>query len=102
MDKKCECPILFSQKILAGKWKLIIIYKLMLESQGFNSLQRKLGDITPATLSNNLKELAKDGLVDKKVESTIPPKVTYSLTKKALSMSKFFEELMLWGNQNIN
>lgn len=100
-NKDIKCPMKFSQKILAGKWKLIIIYKLMIEPQGFNSLQRSLGNITPATLSNNLKELSKDGLINKKIENTIPPKVTYSLTEKAKSMSKFFEELLEWGKQNI-
>lgn len=100
-NKDIKCPMKFSQKILAGKWKLIIIYKLMIEPQGFNSLQRSLGNITPATLSNNLKELSKDGLINKKIENTIPPKVTYSLTEKAKSMSKFFEALLEWGKQNI-
>ncbi len=66
----------------------------------FNQLKRYLGKITYKTLSDSLKELEQDGLVNRKAFPQIPPKVEYSLTEKGKSLWPIIENMCSWGEQN--
>lgn len=72
-----ECPIAVTQKIIAGKWKILIIWRLKDGLRRFNELQRSLPNITQSTLTQQLRELVQDGLVHREVYKEIPPKVEY-------------------------
>lgn len=66
----------------------------------FNQLKRYLGKITYKTLSDSLKELEQDGLVNRRAFPQIPPKVEYSLTEKGKSLWPIIENMCSWGEQN--
>ncbi|MBQ1900888.1 MAG: helix-turn-helix transcriptional regulator [Erysipelotrichaceae bacterium] len=66
----------------------------------FNEMQRYLKNIADKTLSSNLKELEKDGLILRKVYEQIPPKVEYSLSEKGHSLVKVLDRLCDWGIAN--
>ena len=66
----------------------------------FNAMRRYLGRISDKTLSQNLKELEADGLIDRKEYPQIPPKVEYSLTERGASLMKVLDQLCIWGEQN--
>ncbi len=66
----------------------------------FNQLKRYLGKITYKTLSDSLKELEQDGLVNRRAFPQIPPKVEYSLTEKGKSLWPIIENMYSWGEQN--
>lgn len=91
----------YTLSIINGKWKLTIIYYLSTyEKIRFNQLKRYLGKITYKTLSDSLKELEQDGLVNRKAFPQIPPKVEYSLTEKGKSLWPIIESMCSWGEKN--
>ena len=96
------CPFFTTQKILSGKWTILILHILEGKSVRFNELQRELGTITQATLTKQLKQLEKDGLINRKVYAQIPPKVEYSLTDIGNKFQGVLNELENWGNDYIN
>ena len=97
-----KCPFFTTQKILSGKWTILILHLLEDKSVRFNELQRLLGTITQATLTKQLKQLEQDGLINRKVYAQIPPKVEYSLTDIGKKFQAVLNELEIWGNDYIN
>lgn len=75
------CPVRTAQKLVEGKWKVIILYYLSLKETRFNELQKLIGNISHGVLSLQLKELEKSHLIHRKVFNEVPPRVEYSLTK---------------------
>ena len=96
-----KCPFFTTQKILSGKWTILILHLLEDKSVRFNELQRLLGTITQATLTKQLKQLEQDGLINRKVYAQIPPKVEYSLTDIGKKFQAVLNELEIWGNDYI-
>lgn len=98
-----ETGFSYTLPLISGKYKMIILYCLMeFKTVRFNELQRYLRKISDKTLSQNLKELEKDGLVQRKAYLVIPPKVEYSLTKKGESLMQVLDQLCIWGEEHRN
>lgn len=96
------CPYTTAQKVLRGKWTLLIIYLLSQETLRFNELQRRLPHLTQATLAKQLRKLEEDGLIVRTVYNQIPPKVEYSLSEIGRKFISVLDTLELWGNEYIN
>lgn len=91
----------YTLSLISGKYKMIILYCLMeYKSVRFNELQRYLKKISDKTLSQNLKELEKDGLIHREVYPQIPPKVEYTLTERGISLMNVLDQLCTWGEAN--
>jgi len=95
------CPMTTAQKILSGKWALIILFLLSKKTMRFNELQRELSKITQATLTKQLRAMEENGLVKRAVYNQIPPKVEYSLSELGESFLPVLETLETWGNRYI-
>ncbi len=95
------CPITYAMKILGSKWKLPIIFKLMLQDgQHYNHLRRMLGDgITNFMLTKSLRELETDGLISRHDDHQMPPSVTYHLTPLGKKLIKTMEQLFNFGQE---
>ena len=65
-----------------------------------NEMQRYLGKVADKTLSQNLKELEKDGLIHREMYPEIPPKVEYTLTERGQSLVAVLDKLCDWGIEN--
>ena len=96
-----SCHITNVMKILGGKWKLPILYRLMEGKMRFSALSELIPNLSRKVLSDQLKQLEKDGLVIRKKYSQIPPKVEYSLTQHAVKLRPIIEFLSGW-NQEIS
>lgn len=94
-----NCSFAKVQKIVSGKWDMLIIYLLSKEILRFGELHRKLPNMTQATLSKQLKSLEAYGLVNRKVYNQIPPKVEYSLTEIGVKFLPVLEALEEWITQ---
>ena len=69
-------------RFITRKWTVEVLYELEIhEGLIFNDLKRHLGDISSRTLSDCLKELQNQGLIDRQVQDTHPPSVFYNLTE---------------------
>ncbi len=88
-----DTPFGYTMQIISGKWKMVILY-ILSERQPvrFNEMQKFIGNITYKTLSLQLKELEKDGIVERKEYPQIPPKVEYYLTERGMSLIPILNE----------
>lgn len=83
--------------MIGGKWKLRIIYVLAShEILRYGELKRLLAPITHKMLTTQLKELEKDGLINRKEYQQIPPKVEYSLTQMGRDLKPVVKEMHAW------
>ncbi len=105
MDKKDYfgiCPYATTQKLLSGKWALLILHTLSPGPVRFNELKRRMpATMTHTTLSRQLKSLEADGLIIRTEYSAIPPKVEYSLSDIGRKFDKVSDALFEWGNEYI-
>lgn len=106
--EKCEnagkfgiCPYVTSQQLLSGKWVILILHQLSDGPKRFNELQRSI-DITQATLSSQLKNLQKEGLISRKVYPEVPPRTEYSLTEIGRSFQPVLDAIEKWGYEYID
>lgn len=92
------CAAIYALDILAGRWKLYILYKLEHGALRFNELKRSIPDITERMLTVQLKEMERDGLISRTVYPEIPPRVEYQLTPSSVDLMPFWSHLEKWGN----
>lgn len=94
-----NCPILHFIEIINSKWKLPILWYLHeKENTRFNELQRRIPGITQFMLTKSLRELERDGLIDRKILKNSPPKeIEYSLTELGENLMPAMNEIYSWS-----
>ena len=98
--KVYPCTVSLAMDLIGGKWKAVILYHLKDAEKRYNELRKELPHITEMTLSLQLKQLEKDGLVSRKVFGKKPPiKVIYSLTDFGKTFIPVLDTITRWGNQ---
>ena len=95
------CPITQTQDIIAGKWKIIILWNLSTQTRRFNELQRLLPNISKGILTRQLRELEEDRMVHREVYKEVPPKVEYSLTPLGQSFIPILNSMGEWSKKNL-
>ena len=101
MEKKCSnstCRIFDTLQLVGNKWVLVILIRLAEGTKRFGELQKSIEEISPKMLTQQLKKMEKEGLVNRKVYPEIPPKVEYSLTDKGKALEPVMEKIIEWGN----
>lgn len=100
-DSFGKCPYATAQKVIQGKWTILIMYILSDGPIRFNELQRQLPKMTHATLAKQLKQLEADGLIIRTEYPQIPPKVEYSLSEIGRKFDLILDSFEVWGQQYI-
>lgn len=95
-----NCPVRATMEIIGGKWKPIILYYLKNGPRRFGELQRLIPHATKKMLTAQLRELAKDGVVNRKVFEQVPPKVEYSVTRYGKTLLPIMELMARWGKSH--
>lgn len=90
------CPYCMAQKVIKGKWKLLIFWHLQQETKRFNELSRLI-PATQSTLTRQLRELEQDQVIERKVYNVVPPKVEYSLSPLGKKFSDVTTSMGQWG-----
>lgn len=98
---KIKCPVTATLQLVGGKWKPIILYCLRSEKRRFGEISARIPDLSRKVLTEQLKELEKDGLVTRKQYKEIPPRVEYELTELGKSLRPVLNEMEKWGMENI-
>lgn len=93
----------YTFSLISGKYKMNILYCLFrLEVVRYNEMKRYLKGISFKTLTNALRELEKDALIERKEYPQIPPKVEYRLSKRGETLIPILVAMCEWGKQNRN
>ncbi len=95
--KENICPFTTAQRIIQGKWAILIMHFLSENTLRFNELQRKMPKMTHATLSNQLKILEAEGMIIRTEYMQIPPKVEYTLSEIGKEFQPVLDSICDWG-----
>src|SRR5882724_12138029 len=88
------CPMDFILRMLMGPWTTYIVYNLKTHGpQRFGELKRRVAGVSAKMLTERLRTLEGAGLVSRDYEATIPPKVTYALTKRGHELDEVMAKL---------
>ena len=98
-----NCGIEAVLDLLGGKWKLLIVYHLMHKNRlRFGELRRLVGNVSEKVLSQQLREMSVDGLVNRVDFGTVPPRVEYELTPFGRGFGLNLQPMCEWGEQNMD
>ena len=70
-----ECPVEYTASILSNKWKCLILRDLLTGTKRFNELNKSIIGISAKVLTENLREMENDGIINRKTYAVVPPKV---------------------------
>ena len=100
-EQICFCPLHGILDTISKKWALMVIAVIGNSgSAGFNELKRALCNVSSKTLSNTLKDLEGQNLVERRVEDTMPPTVHYYLTVSGWELRELLIPLLEWVQKN--
>lgn len=95
-----NCPLTFALNLIGGKWRLPIIWALNKNgTMRYNQLKRSIYGITNMMLTQSLKELETDGIINRRQYMEIPPRVEYLLTDNGEKLIPALKALADWGNK---
>lgn len=100
IDAAIECPMEATLDLIGGKWKGVILFRLLEGTKRFGELRRLLCKITQRTLTQQLRQLEADQLISRLVYAEVPPKVEYSLTARGRSLEPVLQALYHWGSDH--
>jgi len=93
-----DCHVDTCLELIAGKWKSLILWKLsQYPVMRFGELQKAIPHITKKMLTQQLRQLEQDRLVDREVYKQVPPKVEYSLSEFGETLRPVLEHIAQWG-----
>ena len=95
--KEEKCPMVMVQKIIWGKWKLLILWYLNYNVMRFGELRKILSHVTEKMLTQHLRELEQNRLIFRRVYPVVPPKVEYGLTEMGKKLIPILELMHKFG-----
>jgi DNA-binding HxlR family transcriptional regulator len=95
------CPVATTVELIGNKWKLLIMRELLTGTKRFNELHKSIDGISQKVLTENLRKMEKDGIVDRKAYAVVPPKVEYSLSELGNSLRPIIDSMSDWGTAYI-
>lgn len=99
--KKYNISVEATLEVIGGKWKCVILCHLTHGKKRTSELKHLLPNITQKMLTQQLRELEEDGIINRIVYNQIPPKVEYELSEYGLSLKGILDSLCAWGEQHI-
>lgn len=92
-----DCPLHATFVAVGGRWKLTILYWLAREPHHFSGLLRRVAPISHKVLTEQLRELEVDGLVERQVTGPVPAQVHYRLSGYGETVLPLVEDARVWG-----
>jgi DNA-binding HxlR family transcriptional regulator len=93
------CPVEATLNVIGDKWKILILRDLIDGTKRFGELKKSIGSISQKVLTQQLRDMEEDGVVNRKAYAEIPPRVEYSLTEIGNSLKPILDSMFLWGQQ---
>lgn len=95
-----ECPVKATVDVIGGKWKPLVLFYLKNGRQRFSELRRQIPGVTQKMLTQQLRELEREGIIQRHVHPQVPPRVEYSLTKYGATLKPILALMCDWGTRH--
>ncbi len=93
-----ECPVATTVQLIGNKWKLLILRNMFYNgTQRFSDFLKTVTGISKKVLTDNLRALESDGLVEREIFAEVPPRVEYSLSALGKTLQPILDAMRLWG-----
>ncbi|MEM7127607.1 MAG: helix-turn-helix domain-containing protein [Chloroflexota bacterium] len=96
-----NCPVTYCIKRIGGKWKPVIIYLIRNDCNRFGAMQRAISGISKQMLTNQLRELEADRILERTIYAEIPPRVEYSITPYGETLLPIIDAMKAWGEKQM-
>ena len=93
------CPVETALTLMGDRWKVLIVRDLLGGTMRFGELKKSLPGITQKVLTQHLRIMEENGLVNRKVYAEVPPRVEYSLTELGRSLKPIHDAMWKWGEE---
>lgn len=100
-DELPECPVATTVQLIGNKWKILIIRNLLTRPQRFTEFTKTIPGISKKVLTDNLRALEDDGLIEREVFAEVPPRVVYSLSALGETLRPILDAMWDWGTKFI-
>jgi DNA-binding HxlR family transcriptional regulator len=91
------CPVATTLRLIGDKWKIPVIQRLLDRPHRFNELCRSIDGLSEKVLTDNLKQLERDGIITRTVYPEVPVRVEYALSEVGDSMRLIIASMQEWG-----
>src|SRR3954451_17841407 len=95
-----SCPVSRALDVIEGKWTILVVRDLLGGTKRFGELRRSLVGISPKTLTDRLRSLEDNGLVERQIFAELPPRVEYTLTSAGRTLEPVLAALSGWGREH--
>ena len=95
------CPVKATTKVVAGKWKVAIVWHLSFGTRRFAEIRDLLPGVSEKVLTAQLRQLQKDGVLRRIVSPTVPPRVDYELTEAGWELIPIMQSMCDWGQKHL-
>jgi DNA-binding HxlR family transcriptional regulator len=96
-----NCPVGYCMNLIGGKWKPVLIYMIRTDKNRYSLLLKNIPEISKQTLTNQLRELETDGIIDRIIFPEIPPRVEYKITPFGKSLFPIIDSMSQWAKKNM-
>ncbi|OWR29005.1 transcriptional regulator [Saccharibacillus sp. O23] len=100
-EKKYNISVEATLEVIGGKWKCVILCHLTHGKKRTSELKRLMPSITQKMLTQQLRELEEDGIINRITYNQVPPKVEYELSEYGWSLQSILDALCNWGMVHI-
>ncbi|MDX2283957.1 MAG: helix-turn-helix domain-containing protein [Bacteroidia bacterium] len=96
-----DCPVTHCLNLIGGKWKPVILHLVRNGCNRFGMLQRAIPAISKQMLTQQLRELEEDGLLERTIFAEIPPRVEYAISPYGQTLFPVLDAMSGWGRQDL-
>lgn len=97
--RRYYCPVEVAVDVLAGRWTPVILAHLKEGVHRYGELRRRMPEVSEKVLTERLRGLERDGLVERTVHPGVPAPVSYRLTEEGASLAPVLQALYDWGSE---
>jgi DNA-binding HxlR family transcriptional regulator len=97
-----DCPLTAALRAIGGRWTLIALYWLRDGPRRFNELSRLMPNVSRKVLSETLRALEREGLVERTVYAEVPSRVEYTLSSYGRTLLPLIEQVRAWGRAHLD
>jgi DNA-binding HxlR family transcriptional regulator len=97
VHESTSCAVAACAEIIGAKWTALLVHDLSEGPRRFSQLEHSCAGISPRTLSERLRALEDEGIVDRRSYAESPPRVEYELTEKGASLLPIIDAMRAFG-----